>query len=112
MPLESIRVGYFILESISFTCSGFFQVLQVSRRLDPGHHQHRRQLHLPRVSLRHPHQRRPGDRRRFDEGVHVAVRRPRHVRPRLESRQDLDAEETLGGDRLHFAGISISRLIL
>ncbi len=74
------------------------QVLQVSRRLDPWHHQHRRQLHLSRVSLRHPHQRRPGNWRRVDESVHVAVRCPRHVRPGHEPGQNLHAEEAKRGE--------------
>ena len=76
------------------------KVLQVSRRPHPRHHEHGRELHFARVALRHSHQRWPGNWCCVDEGLHVTVRRSRHVRPRYQPGSHLHAEAKARGNSL------------
>ena len=67
------------------------QVLQAARRPDNWHHEHSRLVDLQGVALWSPHQCRTRDRSGLDQGLHLADRRPPHVRSHSLGRQNLHA---------------------
>ena len=77
-------------------------LLQAARRPHCGRDEHGGLFDLPRVALRRAHQRRPRDRRRLHQGLHVAVPLARHVRADDVRGQDLHAAAPLRGTRLEY----------